>query len=117
MQTNASSVLSANPNQLVGLGAGNDLVVLKEIKTSNGNTTRRYQQMYQGLPVIGDTVSLTFDDNGQLKRAHGAAVYDIAADIDSVSPALNKKKAMAKGLANSPAAIKSVGLKNHNLYK
>ncbi|MDC3188842.1 M4 family metallopeptidase [Pseudoalteromonas elyakovii] len=114
LQTNASSVLSANPNQLVGLGAGNDLVVLKEIKTSNGNTTRRYQQMYQGLPVIGDTVSLTFDDNGQLKRAHGAAVYDIAADIDSVSPALNKKKAMAKGLANSPAAIKSVGLKKHN---
>ncbi|MBB1367670.1 M4 family metallopeptidase [Pseudoalteromonas sp. SR44-5] len=114
LQNSASSVLMASPIQLVGLDAGNELVVLKEVKSNNGDTTRRYQQQYQGLPVIGDTVSLTFDNNGQLKRAHGAAVYDISSDISSVMPKLSKKMAITQGLKNSPAAAKSVSLKKHN---
>ena len=113
-QNGVSSVLMVSPDQLVGLEAGNELVVLKEIKSNNGDTTRRYQQVYNGLPVIGDTVSLTFNNNGQLKRAHGAAVYDISSDIDTVTPKLNQKLAVAKGLQKSSAAIKSVGLEKHN---
>ncbi|WP_404343992.1 M4 family metallopeptidase [Pseudoalteromonas mariniglutinosa] len=114
LQNSASTVLMASPKQLIGLEAGNELVVLKEMKSNNGETTRRYQQMYQGVPVIGDTVSLTFNDNGLLKRAHGAAVYDIAGDIDAVTPKLNKKMAIAKGLQNSLLAAKSAGLKKYN---
>ncbi len=114
LQTNAASVLMSNPKHLIGLEAGNELTVLKEIKSNNGTTTRRYQQMYKNIPVIGDTVILTFDDAGQLKTAHGAAVYDIASDIGSVSPALPKQKALAHGLANSAAAKKSSGLERHN---
>ena len=80
LQTNAASVLMSNPKHLIGLEAGNELTVLKEIKSNNGTTTRRYQQMYKNIPVIGDTVILTFDDAGQLKTAHGAAVYDIRSE-------------------------------------
>ena len=114
LQNSASSVLLASPIQLVGLEAGNELVVLKEVKSNNGDTTLRYQQHYQGVPVIGDTVSLTFDSNSQLKRAHGAAVYNISSDIDSVLPKLNKLMAITKGLASSQAATNSVSVKKHN---
>ena len=114
LQTSASAVLMASPKQLIGLEDGSDLVVLKEVKSNNGDTTRRYQQQYKGLPVIGDTVSLTFNSNGQLKRAHGAAVYDISSDIDTVKPKLAKKMAIARGQQHSPAAAKAVGLKKHN---
>ena len=114
MQNSASFIAMQSPDQLVGLGVGNKLVVLKEIKSNNGDTTRRYQQTYNGLPVIGDTLSLTFSSNGELKHAHGAAVYDISSDINTVVPKLNQKLAIAKGLQKSSAAAKSVGLKKHN---
>lgn len=72
VQSNSASLLSVSPNQLIGLSVGNELVVLKEFTSNNGEVTRRYQQTYQGIPVIGDTVSLIFN-NGMLKKAHGAA--------------------------------------------
>ncbi|GHB76723.1 hemagglutinin [Psychrosphaera saromensis] len=111
IQNTSPTLLATSPTQLVGLGAGNELVVLKEVNSNNGDTTRRYQQMYQGLPVIGDTVSLTFSSNGQLKRAHGAAVYDIDSDVDSVSPKMTKSVAIAK---SSPATLMADGLEKHN---
>lgn len=114
MQARAAFAGIHSPSQLVGLEVGNELVVLKNFKSNNGDTTRRYQQVYKGLPVIGDTISLTFDSNGQLKHAHGAAVYDISSDIGTVTPQLSKKIAIAKGLKKSLIATKSAGLKKHN---
>jgi len=67
VQSNSASLLSVSPNQLIGLSVGNELVVLKEFTSNNGGVTRRYQQTYQGIPVIGDKVSLTFN-NGMLKK-------------------------------------------------
>ena len=112
VQSNSASLLSVSPNQLIGLSVGNELVVLKEFTSNNGEVTRRYQQMYQGIPVIGDTVSLTFN-NGMLKKAHGAAVYNIDEDLADVSAKLTKKDAILKG-SKTGIAAKSVGLKKHN---
>lgn len=112
VQSNSASLLSVSPNQLIGLSVGNELVVLKEFTSNNGEVTRRYQQTYQGIPVIGDTVSLTFN-NGMLKKAHGAAVYNIDEDLADVSAKLTKKDAILKG-SKSGIAAKSVGLKKHN---
>lgn len=111
---NTLSASTATPDQLVGLEAGNKLVVIKEIKSNNGDTTRLFQQVYNGLPVIGDRVSLTFNSNGQFKHAHGAAVYDISSDINTVIPKINKQLAVAKGLQKSPQALQSVGLEKHD---
>lgn len=97
---------------MIGLSVGNELVVLKEFTSNNGEVTRRYQQTYQGIPVIGDTVSLTFN-NGMLKKDHGAAVYNIEEDLSDVSAKLTKKDAILKGPKTGIAA-KSVGLKKHN---
>jgi len=112
VQSNSASLLSVSPNQLIGLSVGNELVVLKEFTSNNGEVTRRYQQTYQGIPVIGDTVSLTFN-NGLLKKAHGAAVYNIDEDLSEVSAKLTKKDAILKG-SKTGIAAKSVGLKKHN---
>ncbi|OLF74964.1 peptidase [Pseudoalteromonas haloplanktis] len=112
VQSNSASLLSVSPNQLIGLSVGNELVVLKEFTSNNGEVTRRYQQTYQGIPVIGDTVSLTFN-NGMLKKAHGAAVYNIDEDLADVSAKLTKKDAILKG-SKTGIAAKSVGLRKHN---
>lgn len=112
MQSNSASILSTSPKDLIGLSVRNELVVLKEFISNNGEVTRRYQQTYQGLPVIGDTLSLTFK-NGMLKKAHGAAVYDIEGDINDVSAKLSVKQAMLQS-QNVGIASKTKGLKKHN---
>ena len=112
MQSNSASILSTSPKDLIGLSVRNELVVLKEFISNNGEVTRRYQQTYQGLPVIGDTLSLTFK-NGMLKKAHGAAVYDIEGDINDVSAELSVKQAMLQS-QNLGIAAKTIGLKKHN---
>ncbi|WP_440056701.1 M4 family metallopeptidase (plasmid) [Pseudoalteromonas sp. T1lg65] len=86
--------LKANPHKVLGLEAGSSLKPLTSIQNKKGQVTKRYQQMYQGVPIIGDTVILTFRDSGEMRRAHGAAVYNIAQDIPSVVPKLNIKQAM-----------------------
>lgn len=103
LQSGSMSLLSTPANQLIGLSADDSLKILKSFKHKNGSVTHRYQQMYQGLPVIGDTVSLTFDKQGLLKHAHGAAVYDINADVMSVKPSLAAAQAKALSTASLPA--------------
>ncbi|OCQ22093.1 peptidase [Pseudoalteromonas luteoviolacea] len=94
LQGAAPAVLSAPAAQMIGLSNQSQLKVLKSFKHKNGSITHRYQQMYQGLPVIGDTVSLTFNDQGALKHAHGAAVYGIESDLASVTPSLKLENAV-----------------------
>ncbi|KZN61094.1 hemagglutinin [Pseudoalteromonas luteoviolacea CPMOR-1] len=103
LQSGSMSLLSTPANQLIGLSTDDSLKILKSFKHKNGSVTHRYQQMYQGLPVIGDTVSLTFDKQGLLKHAHGAAVYGINADVMSVKPSLAAAQAKALSTASLPA--------------
>ncbi|MDK2597307.1 M4 family metallopeptidase [Pseudoalteromonas obscura] len=100
LQSGSPSVLSTPAAQLIGLSATDSLKVLKTFKHKNGAVTHRYQQMYQGLPVIGDTVSLTFDEQGLFKHAHGAAVYGIEGDLSSVKPSLQLAQAKTMLHAN-----------------
>ncbi|KZN38651.1 hemagglutinin [Pseudoalteromonas luteoviolacea S2607] len=94
LQGAAPAVLSTPASQMIGLSSQSELKVLKSFKHKNGSITHRYQQMYQGLPVIGDTISLTFNEQGSLKHAHGAAVYGIESDIASVTPSLKLESAV-----------------------
>jgi vibriolysin len=98
LSSNATTLLSATATQVIGLGAGNDLHLVKEFTGKNGEITRRYQQVYQGIPVIGDHVILTVDKHGQVVRAHGAAVYDVASDIKTVKPTLSSATALKKSV-------------------
>lgn len=98
LQSNSATLLSASATQLVGLGAGNELVLVKEFAGKNGEVTRRFQQMYMGVPVIGDHAILSFNKHGQVKRAHGAAVYDIASDVKTTKPSLMEAVAVDKAV-------------------
>ncbi|MFC0116864.1 M4 family metallopeptidase [Pseudoalteromonas xiamenensis] len=90
---------------IIGLSAFDDLVELKSFGHNDGKITKRYQQFFMGIPVIGDTVSLTFGDKGNLARAHGAAIYKIHQDLTSVTPSIKANKAfsIAKGVASVQA--------------
>ncbi|MEK0160238.1 pre-peptidase C-terminal domain-containing protein [Pseudoalteromonas piscicida] len=112
LKSASQTVLSTQPEVLIGLENASQLKELKSFNSKKGEVTKRFQQMYQGLPVIGDSVILTFDDAGALKKAHGAAVYNIAADIGSVKPKLNAKMAMHQFEKQSLSAGKK--LKKHN---
>ncbi|MBE0371044.1 M4 family metallopeptidase [Pseudoalteromonas aurantia] len=103
LQSNSTTLLSATASQVVGLGAGNDLVLVKEFAGKNGEVTRRYQQVYQGVPVVGDHAILTFDKHGQVQRAHGAAVYDLASDVKTVKPSLTEAVAVKKAITQHQA--------------
>lgn len=115
VKSNAVSLLSSDAKEIVGLSTENDLVLVKEFKKSNGGVTRRYQQMYKGIPVVGDQVILSFDKNNQLEFAHGAAVYDIALDLQSVKPTLTKDAAVA--LAEQAHGVVALDAKGDKLEK
>ncbi|ODB41978.1 peptidase [Pseudoalteromonas sp. BMB] len=112
LKSASQTVLSTQPEVLIGLENASLLKELKSFNSKKGEVTKRFQQMYQGLPVIGDSVILTFDDAGALKKAHGAAVYNIAADIGSVKPKLNAKMALSQFEKQSLSVDKK--LKKHN---
>ncbi|WP_185843469.1 M4 family metallopeptidase [Pseudoalteromonas luteoviolacea] len=112
LQSGAPAVLSTPAAQMIGLSTESQLKVLKSFKHKNGSITHRYQQMYQGLPVIGDTVSLTFDQQGALKHAHGAAVYGIESDLVNVQPSL--KLDGAASIAQTQVMSTSEHIQKHN---
>ncbi|MCF2856099.1 M4 family metallopeptidase [Pseudoalteromonas sp. SMS1] len=112
LQSGAPAVLSTPAAQMIGLSTQSQLKVLKSFKHKNGSITHRYQQMYQGLPVIGDTVSLTFNQQGALKHAHGAAVYGIESDLASTTPALKLEGAVKA--AQAQVFSKGIDVQKHN---
>ncbi|MFT4937433.1 MAG: vibriolysin [Paraglaciecola sp.] len=99
-QNSPSSKIN-NLAQFVGLSGDNDLVVRKTYKDADGSTTIRYQQMYKGIPVVGDDVIIASDASGNFKRAHGAILQNIAADLDDVSAKISAKAAMSKAKLRS----------------
>lgn len=69
LKSASQTVLSTQPKVLIGLESASQLKELKSFSNKKGETTTRFQQTYHGLPVIGDTVILTFDDAGTLKKS------------------------------------------------
>jgi vibriolysin len=98
------SLMSTNTAQFVGLGTDESLQIRKSILDADGSSTIRYQQLYKGVPVLGDDVVISSHADGSFKRAHGAVVSNIAADLTDVTPTLSMKQAMRKAKqASSPA--------------
>ena len=97
----SQAALSVPQAQLLGLGANDTLAPRKHYVSANGDTTIRYQQLYQGIPVIGDDVILSYRSNGAFKYANGAIVKGIEQDVPSVNPFINEKMAMSAGQLSS----------------
>jgi vibriolysin len=101
---NSPSMITANTAQFVGLGADESLQIRKNIFDSDGSSTIRYQQMYKGIPILGDDVVISRHADGSFKRAHGAVLSNIADDLSDVTPVFSMKQAMRKAKqVSSPA--------------
>lgn len=98
------SMITTNTAQFIGLGSDESLQIRKNIFDSDGSSTIRYQQMYKGIPILGDDVVISSHADGSFKRAHGAVLSNIADDLSDVTPAFSVKQLMRKAKQiSSPA--------------
>ena len=88
------SIVAYKTSQFVGLSASDTLQVRKLYTDGDGGTTTRYQQLYKGIPVVGDDIVITREADGSFKRAHGAILSNIERDITDVRAVFSKEMAM-----------------------
>ncbi|MCB1044957.1 MAG: M4 family metallopeptidase [Acidobacteria bacterium] len=92
---------SNNPSRLaesLGLGEGNDLQIIREVREKNGITHRRYQQTFQGIPVWGEQIVVATNESGGIVSLHGQMVQDLEKDLGmdgQQEAAFTKEQALA----------------------
>ena len=108
-----SKALGAAPQNLLtarlGLSADDSLVERGSAPTVHGTRTVRMDQMYRGVRVYGQGVTVEQDAQGNSLVAHGQVARDLNFDLPSVTPKLRGANAIAalmkhKGLATSLAS-------------
>src|SRR5690349_10442301 len=57
---------------------GRELSQIRSIQTDDGRITARYQQNYQGIPVLGGELIVSTNDNGDLCSMNGEVSPDLA---------------------------------------
>lgn len=90
---------ATSASQALGLAAA-ELRELRSKQYPGGRTVRRYEQLYQGVPVWGEAiVEHLVTGNGLVAGAgersfHGAMLSNLAKDIPTVKPALSTTQAL-----------------------
>ena len=67
-----------------------DLIVSKTNRSENGSITVRYQQNYQGIPVMGGELIVNTDENGNFYSMNGEVSPDLSLPIQ---PTINAEQA------------------------
>ncbi|WP_281561738.1 M4 family metallopeptidase [Thalassomonas sp. RHCl1] len=67
----------------------------KSIKTKDGKTKTRYQQLYQDVPVYGHSLVATEGIDGELLEVSGAVIRELAKDIETTKAAISRKQAIS----------------------
>lgn len=96
LSQNIQSLSTSNPAQLVGLSADNSLEVKENFTLDNGDSTTRYQQFYQGIPVINDDAVISKKSDNSFKHAHGSVLNNIDSDINNITPTFTKEMALLR---------------------
>lgn len=112
--TKSSAMMLSFPATLLGLSADSTLEVRKRYRDHNGDITIRYQQLYKGIPVIGDDVILAHHQDNTFKRAHGSVVQGIAADVRNITPAFSAADALALAKKLSTPSLTAGGAMSLN---
>ncbi|OOE82152.1 hemagglutinin [Salinivibrio sp. PR6] len=89
---------------------------VKRVTLPNGKVKVRYQQTYQGVPVI-DTAVVATEKQGQRSDVYGTMAQGVANDITSISPALNSQAALEAAKAaftQNQQTITSAPFENEN---
>jgi len=101
------SFVNNNPAQLIGLSAGNTLQERVSFTLDNGDKTTRYQQFYQGIPVINDDAVISQKEDNSFKHAHGSVLNNIDSDINNVTPTFTEAEALLRSKQASFAGFLS----------
>lgn len=89
---------------------------VKRVTLPNGKIKVRYQQTFQGVPVI-DTAVVATEKQGQRSDVYGTMAQGVANDIINVSPALNSQSALEAAKADftqSQKTLTSAPFENEN---
>ena len=79
----------------LGLSAASTLAVEDSKPTKKGTITVRESQMFKGLRVFGTAVTTEQDANGNVLHVMGRVAQGVEFDLQSVTPAFSKAKALA----------------------
>ncbi|MEJ2106883.1 MAG: M4 family metallopeptidase, partial [Acidiferrobacteraceae bacterium] len=82
-----------------------ELTTMKELDTPDGRSMVRYQQVYQGLPVIGGELIVNMDAEGRMSSMNGEAKANISLDP---TPTLTATEAEQRAV-DAVAAFYKVG--------
>ncbi len=87
-----------------------ELAFTRDLVTADGRTTRRYQQMYRGIPVFGGALVMNTRADGGLLTMAGEISPDLNVDI---TPKFDAKRArqIAKGLIVRESGMTAKALK------
>ncbi len=84
-----------------------DLSEMKAVRSEDGRVTVRYQQEYNGVPVMGGELIVNTNERGDLYSMNGEVSADLALPtaptIDSAQAAETALQAMAKWYQKAPA--------------
>src|SRR5262245_38793016 len=84
-----------------------DLTELKKNQSEDGRMSVRYQQKYEGIPVIGGELIVNTNEEGDLYSMNGEVSPDISVSIqpkiESAQAAATAREALAKWYQKTPA--------------
>jgi len=90
-----------------------DMVLIEQSMPTDRPSVTRYQQQYQGLPVIGGELLVNLDANGQLRAMNGEIAQDLQVDTNATLSASQAQqialRAVAKWTGRSPQALQING--------
>ena len=90
--------------ELIGMDADSQLRQIALLTDRDGTKHYRYQQLYKGLPVFGESIVVTEGKDGSVRNLFGRKVDGLAGELPAVAAKLTAGNALALG--------KSAGLGN-----
>ena len=105
-------------HEVLGL-AVSDLRELRSKEYQGGRVVKRYEQLYQGVPVWGEAIVEHLDTNNSIaagapaRSFHGAMLTNLARDLPSAKPSLSTTQA----LSAAKVAAKTVGSTSNEQVK
>ena len=82
----------------------------KTTSLPNGRKILRFEQTYQGVPIWGERVIATRDQDGTLQSLAGKATYNFGAAFSAAGPKLSQDQALSKAVEAAKTLPAGAGL-------
>lgn len=89
--------VTQNLADTLGLSPAADFIVERSrVDSHTGQQHIRLQQTYNGVPIWGERVVVTLDQEGNLERLHGTSVQAISQDLGALRARMGRQKALER---------------------